>query len=146
MSCILAFRFFFAHTPDSYMSNEALDFSKRYKLASAQRIEEVYTTGLRSFVYPFKVYHLRSETDSDSVPFRICVTAPKRRFKKAVDRNTIKRRSREAVRLNKYLIDHQDVAQCIDIYLVYVGQEIESYATIEKSVVKILSTLSKLAD
>ena len=66
---------------------------------------------------------------------------PKREFKRAVKRNLLKRRMREAVRLNQ--------AECLgdfcaDYLLVYISKEICDYSVIEAAVRDILSKSRKL--
>jgi ribonuclease P protein component len=105
----------------------------------------VYEKGAKSFVFPFKIYHLLSDSqpDLESPPFRVCIVVPKKRFKHAHDRNTIKRRTREALRLNKYLIDHKSNDKIIDIYLVYISNEIETQTKIDKAVKDVFKSFSK---
>jgi ribonuclease P protein component len=106
-------------------------FPKNERLKSDIRLKEVYSTGTQLFFYPFKVYYLSNEEKVS----RICISAPKRAFKSAIDRNTIKRRSKEAYRLNKDLVSNLN----LDIYLIYIGKKVEDYHTIEKGMIKTLS-------
>lgn len=69
---------------------------------------------------------------------RIMVSVPKRGFKRAVKRNLLKRRIREAWRLNNSLLGERRV----DILFVYLGREIESYERIQASLTSILRTLA----
>lgn len=69
---------------------------------------------------------------------RIMVSVPKRGFKRAVKRNLLKRRIREAWRLNNSLLGDRRV----DILFVYLGREIESYERIQTSLTSILRTLA----
>ena len=109
-------------------------FKKEERLKSAQRINEVYTTGTQFFAHPFKCFVLPGTADVS----KICVSAPKRLFKSAVDRNTIKRRSKEAYRLNKEQLQGVNA----DIYLIYISKKVEDYATIEKGIVKLLGQIT----
>jgi len=88
------------------------------------------------FRHPLKA-SFRKETGSGSV--RMMVSVPKRHFKRAVKRNLLKRRVREAFRLNRHILGEGAEA---DIFFVYLGKEIEDYATIETSVKYILGQLA----
>lgn len=75
----------------------------------------------------------------------MAVSVPKRLFKKAVDRNLLKRRIREAYRLNK--ADLYDLVQRKDLKLIlliqYKNNEIEDYHIIEEAVLKGLRKLAE---
>jgi ribonuclease P protein component len=125
---------FFFHMEQSFK------FGKEYKLTSPIRIKEVFETGIKSFFFPFKVYYLSSPHVEGAIytPFKVCIVAPKKRFKHATDRNTIKRRAKEALRLNKYIFDHEHPTNILDIYLVYISNEIEHISKIDQAIKKIL--------
>lgn len=75
----------------------------------------------------------------------MAVSVPKRIFRKAVDRNLLKRRIREAYRLNKSILNTQLIREdiCIKLVIQYQHREIVSYQIIEEALV---SGLSKLVD
>jgi ribonuclease P protein component len=63
-------------------------------------IRELFEKGSYFYFYPFKVLYL-PHPDAGSTINQVLFSVPKRQFKRAVDRNAIKRRLREAYRLNK---------------------------------------------
>lgn len=82
-------------------------FGKREKLKSRKLIEELFLTGQSFPLFPLRVtYRFFSSGESG---IQVGVTVSKRYFKKAVDRNRIKRLMREAYRLEKHPLN--DVVQ-----------------------------------
>jgi ribonuclease P protein component len=75
----------------------------------------------------------------------MAVSVPKRLFKKAVDRNLLKRRIREAYRLNKSLLHNlqQEGDGTIRLVIQYQHKEIENYQVIEEGVIRGLSKLAE---
>ncbi len=77
-------------------------------------------------------------------PVSMAVSVPKRLFKRAVDRNLLKRRIREAYRLNKLdlyaLLEQKD--QKLDLVIQYKHRQIESFQIIEEALKKALIKLS----
>jgi ribonuclease P protein component len=84
--------------------------------------------------YPLRLVFAPANEQRGNYPVQIAVSVPKRLFKKAVDRNRIKRLIREAYRLNKAALYEQlppDGPQYAWMIL-YVGKEEMSYRRIEK--------------
>jgi len=75
----------------------------------------------------------------------MAVSVPKRIFKRAVDRNLLKRRIREAYRLNKgnlySLLPEKN--QKLNLVIQYRDRQIASFQLIEEALVKGLTTLSE---
>lgn len=81
---------------------------------------------------------------TDNIPAQLLVSASKRNFKSAVDRNRIKRIVREAYRNNKSIIwDYMDNMQenQILISINYTAKTIVSYSEIERKLILILHSL-----
>ena len=75
--------------------------------------------------------------------FAMAVSVPKRLFKKAVDRNLLKRRIREAYRLNKAdlysLLENKQIT--LQLIIQYQKKEIKDFHTIEKALIEGLAIL-----
>ncbi|MDR2868461.1 MAG: ribonuclease P protein component [Bacteroidales bacterium] len=119
-------------------------FSKQERLCSKKAI--VFLLKQKSlFVYPFKCYfHFLKKTENQDIT-KICITVPKHRFKLAVDRNRIKRQTREAYRLNKEILysDARMSDWVGELLFVYIGKEKPTYLQIEKSMVSLLTQLER---
>lgn len=76
-------------------------FPKSERLCGEIRIAKLFSEGKAFVVYPFRfVYQITDERNAAAV--RVLISVPKKKFKKATDRNRIKRQMREVYRLNKY--------------------------------------------
>ena len=107
-------------------------FSKEQRLRQRQTIETLSSRGSSLFKYPLKAYWLPGETSLS----RYAIAVPKKNFKRAVKRNLLKRRIREAIRLNQ--------TECLgsfagDYLLVYIAKDICTYDVIADAVREILS-------
>jgi ribonuclease P protein component len=104
-------------------------FPSAEKLKSKILIDELFKKGSSFFIYPFKCWHYPSG-QPDANPL-LLVGAQKKSFKKAVDRNYIKRCMREAYRLH-HRRQALSYAKGYAMAIVYVGKEKMSYKDIEK--------------
>lgn len=84
-------------------------------------------------------------TSEETMLPQVLISVPKRNIKNASDRNEIKRRIREAYRLNKYIITSaQNVVDNQLIFsLIYIHRTILSYAEIERKIILILQRLNE---
>ena len=80
-----------------------------------------------------------SAASSDTVPNRLLVSVSKRYFKRAVKRNLLKRRMREAYRLQKELLDCQGV----DFLLSWISKEVGDWTTVREEVAEALTRIDK---
>lgn len=109
-------------------------FKKEERLCNIQLIEKLYHNGSSFLVYPFRIIWLSSETNSE-FPVQVLISVPKKKFKRAVDRNLLKRRIREIYRLHKsedlfpFLNERSEK---IVLAINYIGNEIAEYASMEK--------------
>ncbi len=123
------------------MENKRFTFSKSERLCSSKTIELLFTEG-KSFVkYPLRISKLQTANHPSTV--QLLISVPKKRFKRANKRNLLKRRIREAYRLNKHelteLISQKEYGLALSF--IYLPTEILTFQEIEKGVKKGLAEL-----
>jgi ribonuclease P protein component len=79
-------------------------FKAYERLKREQHIDTLFRTGKAYSVLPLRFIHITLPRGEELSPVRIGFTIPKKKFRKAVQRNRIKRLIREAWRLNKHLL------------------------------------------
>ena len=116
-------------------------FGRKEKLKNKVIIDRLFAEGISLKKYPLRLIFLPLETSSEAVN-KIAVSVPKRSFKKAVDRNKIKRLMREAYRKNKYLVT-SNLDRPYAMMFIYTGREINSYSKIFRATQELLKNLSE---
>ena len=117
-------------------------YNKTEKLKSRKTLNELFTKGKSFSVFPVKLFYTIAENDQ-AIKAGVGVSA--RNFKKAVDRNRIKRLLRECYRLNKLSL-HTTVAskqKGVSVFFLYVGKELPEYAMLNE---KMQAALTKLEE
>jgi ribonuclease P protein component len=128
---------------------------KNEKLKSRKRIEELFDKGKSFVVNPFRVYFVLYD-DPDSyreskmnekrfLQFGVGVSS--KNFKRAVDRNRIKRLTREAWRLQKNELNEvtRSSGKQLNVFFIYSAKELPDFATVkDKVAVALKKLLSKV--
>jgi ribonuclease P protein component len=119
-------------------------FKKEERLSGKKSIATLFGEGSGFFVYPFKVVFLKVP-DERPVPVQLLISVSKRNFKKAVDRNKIKRLIREAYRKNKHILcdDLSAHSKRLLLGFIYNAKTIMEYKEIERKIILILQRLIK---
>jgi ribonuclease P protein component len=118
---------------------------KNERLKSRKSIEQLFSEGKKIVVAPFRVLYLLTQSaDKASLLFSVGVSA--KNFKKAVDRNRVKRLTREAYRLQKNDLQKKTEAKSIqlNVFFIYTGKELPEYDEVYKKVGLALNKLDKI--
>lgn len=128
-------------------SKHPFTFNKQEKLKSRKLIQQLFAEGKSFLVFPVKVMYLQ-KTEPMDFPLKIGVSASSRSFKKAVDRNRIKRVLREQYRLNKLPL-HQFITknnQQIAVFFLYISKALPEKGLVEKKMPIIIQKLITALD
>jgi ribonuclease P protein component len=120
-------------------------FTKEERLCNKKLIDQLFHNGSSFLCYPFRISWLIAP-DPQPFPAQVLFSVSKKRYKRAVDRNLIKRRIREAYRLHKQECLYSlltDADKNIVFSIGFVGKEITPYDFLEKKVLKLLSQLAE---
>lgn len=115
-----------------------LTFDKNAKLKSKKAIESLFTEGQSYVSHPIRIVFTAKE--SETYTMQIGVSVAKKKFKHAVDRNLLKRRIREAYRLNQELVELSNYD--INALFIYTSSSIKNSEVINKSMQEILQKLN----
>lgn len=130
--------------PGSYANPIEMRFRKSERLCSRKSIGKLFTAGNIIFHYPFRVLWLEAGEGND-FPAKAAISVPKKKYKKAVDRNRIKRLVREAYRLNKEQL-YDGLAKKgrnIEMIIVYIAGEEHEFNYISEKIAGLFQKLLK---
>jgi len=111
-------------------------FPKEEHLCRKKLIEELFSKQSSSFgVYPLRLVWIKAPTPTTAPP-QVLISVSKRTFKRAVDRNRLKRLIREAYRLNKYRLTEQPNGHQVALLgIIFTGKEKSPLALVEKKLI-----------
>lgn len=115
---------------------------KSERLSSLTAVRRLFKDGASGFVYPFRYMVITEQSTTPSV--EVLFSVPKRYHKRANKRNTLRRRMKEAYRLNKEILTSLAKAKglSVDIAIVYSSKEILPYKTISYAICRILNEVA----
>lgn len=123
---------------------QSFSFPRPEHLKSRKLIDQLFESGSSAVSAPVRILWKRVDADISS-PVQAGFAVPKKQFKRAVDRNLLKRRMREAYRLNKKIIfdNLTEKSQPLVLLFVYTAKSIAEYKEIEKGIVVTLREVVK---
>src|SRR3954468_3646432 len=123
---------------------KTFSYSRKEKLKGRKLYEQVFSRGKSFTVFPIKIFYLQPDASLDSL-VKVGVGVSARNFKKAVERNRIKRLLREAYRtekllLHKYLKEHN---RQVIVFLLYIDKTLPDFSTLKIKMPLIFEQLIK---
>ena len=114
-------------------------FRKEERLRKEKDIQELFDKGSSFYLFPFKVFVLLETQDTPV--HQVLISVSKKNFKRAVDRNKLKRRIKEAYRLQKQLLANLPKVKA---GFIYAHKEILEFRDIEKKMNQCLLKIPKM--
>jgi ribonuclease P protein component len=120
-------------------------YNRKEKLKSRKVLSTLFAEGKSFSVFPVKVFYLPvTETHAALIQTGVGVSA--RHFKKAVDRNRIKRLLRECYRLNKTQLHAAALAKekKMAFFFLYIGKEVPAFALLDEKMKTLITKLETI--
>lgn len=114
--------------------------SKSERLSSKKIIDTLFIEGITLSSYPFVIKYAPLP-DQDGQSHQVLFTASKRNFKKAVDRNKLKRLMKEVYRVNKAELD--SIPKKYALAYIYTAKKILPFKEIQSKLISSLIRLEK---
>lgn len=120
-------------------------FKKSERLTSKISMERIFEAGLTIKKFPLILKYSLVDFE-DNQPLKVVISVPKRRIRKAHDRNRIRRQLKEAYRLNRLPLKKSLVEQSksLALFFIYTGKENPDYTVIEEKIQLLLKELMKV--
>ena len=118
------------------------EFPKKQKLCNETAIKEMFSNGNSFVIHTIRLVW-KEELNADDVAIKSIIVVPKKHLKLAADRNIVRRRIKEAYRLNKSAIENflKNKGKQLNIAIVYQNDKILSYKVLEEKIKLILGRL-----
>ena len=120
--------------------------NKSEKLRSRIAIDHLFDDGVSLMAFPLRAaFRLRLRGEN---PVQFLISIPKKRIRKAVNRVTLRRRTREAYRLNRnelLLAQLEQLDLGVDIAFVYLDSKPAPYSVINEKVTTLLTRIAQAA-
>ncbi len=120
-----------------------LTFPKSERLKSRTLIQQIFAERQVAQGFPIIAFYKKTELPEGAPSIQVGFSVSKKKFKKAVTRNLLKRRMREAYRLHRrdFSFYKNDGKEGFAVLFVFVKNEIADFQEIEKGMLKILRGL-----
>lgn len=119
-------------------------FRKKERIFRQKEMDVLFEKGISFIAYPLRVVYVEQQPVS-GVEAAILISVSKKKFKRAVHRNRVKRLIREAYRLNKQLLleSLREKGKSLLIGFLFTGNGLPDWKTVEAAMMKTLTALAR---
>lgn len=122
-------------------------FHKSERLCSKRIIDDLFSGGSKSISsFPVRAVFMPVEAGTNMPPVSVLISVSKRRFKRAVKRNRVKRQIREAYRNNKHILTdrlRQQPGNGLTLAFLWLSDRLYTSAEVEKCIKHLLTRISE---
>lgn len=119
----------------------AHSLSRNERLRSLGAVRRLFESGQSGFIFPFRYVWFAEPDTQRSV--EVLFSVPKKFHKRANKRNLVRRRTKEAYRLQKQILTDGEAPLNLDLALIYSSKEVLSAKTISHAVRRILDSVAE---
>lgn len=125
---------------------KSFSFPKQDKLCGEIRIGKLFSEGKGFIVYPLRVVYREVKAENIQSPLRLMISVPKKKVRKAVHRNYVKRLIREAYRINRVqlLKEIASSGMNFDLAVIYLTNEIIPFSQVNEKMTIALQKLQSI--
>ena len=120
------------------------NFPPSNRIKSREESKLLFNKGKRLNSFPFRIVYQFVDVEGFN-DFKLMISVPKRIFKKAVDRNHVKRQIKEVIRTNKWLLP-QIKGKTLLVGIIYNEPEIREFNDLRERLILSLHKLNKRVD
>lgn len=124
------------------MENKRFTLTKKERLNGKRYIDTLFEEGKSFVAFPLRIVYLTTE---EALPAEACIfpSVAKKKIRRAVGRNRVKRLIRETYRLHKHgLIDRLPEGKRILVAFIYMTSEVATFEQMDKAMQKTIQMLA----
>ncbi len=129
----------------SNSSSQGYRLYKKEKLCSVIAIEQLFNgcdaDCHAALAYPLRVVWRENQRRSSDAPIQFLISIPKKKLRHAVDRVQMRRRVREAFRLNRHDFP-LPADRKVDVAFIYVAKSLEPYSKVQSAMQRLLKKIA----
>lgn len=126
------------------MNTEHNTLSKSERLNKKLVIDRLFAGGSKSLLaFPLRVVYMPVESEGERAS--ILISVPKKRFRRAVKRNRVKRQVREAYRKNKFTLLHvlEEKSVCLALAFIWLDDKLYASEVVEEKMKNLLARIAE---